>query len=114
MHSALIKFGALVALAQFSTAVRVHIENTNPPANKYVTHCSLIFDGDVHGCNDASSEPFDKGCGGNTGTATHTICDSAAVTINWDTLEVEFVNNAGDRAGCTLDTDQPGGECDMT
>jgi hypothetical protein len=26
---------------------------------------------------------------------------------------VTFDNNAGDHSECTLDTDQPGGECDM-
>lgn len=113
MHSTWLQFGALLALAQFSSAVRLHIENTNPPANKYITHCTLIVDGNLHGCVDASSEPFVKGCGGNTGTATHTICNSAAVTIDWDTLKVTFDNNAGDHSECTLDTDQPGGECDM-
>lgn len=113
MHISPLHLGALLSLAQSLRAARVHIENIHPPANKYVTHCTVQIDGDVFGCQDASSNGFKHGCGDNKVEGTQQICNSAAVTVNWDTLLVTFNNNAGDTASCTLNKNFRGGECEM-
>jgi hypothetical protein len=91
----------------------IHIENTQPPANKYVTHCTAMIDGNLAGCADASSEPFDLSCddGGHTGVHTRSICNTASITIDWETLEVKFKNDQGDIGSCTLDKGEAQGGC---
>ncbi|KAJ5184019.1 hypothetical protein N7492_001635 [Penicillium capsulatum] len=115
MHSIFFKSLALLSLAQLLSAARVHIENTQPPANKYVTHCTVQIDGAIYGCEDASSEPYPKGCGGNSGSASRQICMSAAVTVDWDSddVTVKFRNNEGDEASCKLGSADPGSSCEL-
>lgn len=91
----------------------IHIENTQPPANKYVTHCTAIIDGELAGCKDASSEPFKLSCDDDrhTGVETHSICNTAKITIDWDSLEIKFQNDHGDTGSCTLDKGKAQGGC---
>ncbi|GES57384.1 hypothetical protein ATEIFO6365_0001067200 [Aspergillus terreus] len=109
----LLKLGALAALAQTISAAHIYIKTTSPPANKYVSHCTVIIDDELFGCS-GSSEPFSKGCGGNRGTSTKSICKTAQVTVDWDNGKLDFTNDSGDHANCTLSTTQQWGECDTT
>lgn len=65
------------------SAARVPIENTHTPANQYVINCTVQINGDIFGCQDASSNRLKHGCG-DKGEGTQQICNSAAITINWD------------------------------
>ncbi|KAF9891513.1 hypothetical protein FE257_003980 [Aspergillus nanangensis] len=113
MHSWLLKFGAIAALAQTISGAHVYIKTTKPPANEYVSHCTVIFEDPIFGC-EGSSEPFTKGCGGNRGVSSKAICKTAKVTVDWDTGKLEFENDNGDHANCTLSTTEQWGECDTT
>lgn len=94
----------------------IHIENTQPPANMYVTHCTAMIDGNLAGCEDASSEPFKLSCDdkSHTGVQTRSICETATITIDWESKEIKFQNDVGDIGSCTLDKDEAGGGCYVT
>ncbi|KAE8356295.1 hypothetical protein BDV28DRAFT_116916 [Aspergillus coremiiformis] len=114
MPSWFLKLGSAMALVQTISGAYIYIKSTQPPANSYVTHCTVIIDdGDLFGCQ-GSSKPFKKKCGKNKGTETKTICDSASVTVNWETGDLQFKSANGDHANCTLDTTDPWGQCDTT
>ncbi|PYH93235.1 hypothetical protein BO71DRAFT_5691 [Aspergillus ellipticus CBS 707.79] len=101
MPSWLIKLSALTLLAQSISAAEVHIRTTDPPANNYVMHCTLIINDSLFGCK-GSSKPFPNECGQNYGIETKSICGTSSVTINWDTAEFEYNDNKGNTANCTL------------
>lgn len=116
MHSIFIKSIALLSFSQLLSAARIHIENTNPPANKYITHCSVVIDGTVFGCKDASAEPYPKGCGANKGNDKWVqICGSASMKVEWDNpdVKVTFRNNEMQESSCNLKNDKPGSSCEM-
>ncbi|KAE8395517.1 hypothetical protein BDV23DRAFT_145129 [Aspergillus alliaceus] len=111
MPSWLLKPSTVMALAQTITGAHIYIKSTQPPANKYVTHCTVIIDDELYGCK-GSSKPFKKKCGRNKGTETKKICDGSSVTVNWETGDLQFKSQNGDHANCTLSTTNPWGECD--
>lgn len=111
MQSFLLKFGALVALAQTVTAGQLHIETTHPPANKYKSHCTVILEDDLFGCS-GSSQPFPQGCGGNRGVKTAPICGDDKITVDWHSGLLTFQSGSGQKAHCTLDSTADFGKCD--
>ncbi|KAE8141712.1 hypothetical protein BDV38DRAFT_191083 [Aspergillus pseudotamarii] len=113
MPSWLLTLGTGFALAQTISGAYIYIKTTQPPANSYVTHCTVIIDEELFGC-EGSSNPFKKKCGKNTGTETKEICETASVTVNWDTGDLQFKNDHGDHANCTLSTTNEWGECDTS
>ncbi|PWY64263.1 hypothetical protein BO70DRAFT_303072 [Aspergillus heteromorphus CBS 117.55] len=110
MPSWLVKLGALTVLAQTISAAELHIRTTDPPANNYVEHCTVILNDELFGCK-GSSKPFPNECGQNYGVETKSICDTMSVTINWDTALVMFDDNKGNTANCTLSSVETEGHC---
>ncbi|RAH85821.1 hypothetical protein BO86DRAFT_386112 [Aspergillus japonicus CBS 114.51] len=108
MH--LLKLGALFALAQTLTAAEIKIRTTNPPANSYVSHCSVILEDELFGCK-GSSKPFKKSCGRNTGVQTKSICGDASVTVDWYSAVLTFESADGRTANCTLSSTETEGHC---
>ncbi|PKY02733.1 hypothetical protein P168DRAFT_291866 [Aspergillus campestris IBT 28561] len=111
MQSWLLKFGAIAALAQTISGAHIYVKTTNPPANRYVSHCTVIIDDDLFGCS-GSSKPFSEGCGGNRGVSSQKICGDGEVEVNWHSGELVFTAPDGQHANCTLSTSRSGGECD--
>ncbi|OJK04247.1 hypothetical protein ASPACDRAFT_75728 [Aspergillus aculeatus ATCC 16872] len=108
MH--LLKIGALLALAQTLRAAEIKIRTTNPPANSYVSHCSVILEDELFGCK-GSSKPFKKSCGRNTGVQTKSICGDASVTVDWYSAVLTFESADGRTANCTLSSTETEGHC---
>lgn len=108
MQSWIFKFGALAFLAQTVAAGKLHIETTHPSANKYKSHCTVIFEDDIAGCADSSSGPFPGGCGDNKGTLTAPMCGNT-LTVHWDQGLVEYKDQH-----CTLDSVKNFGKCDTS
>lgn len=105
MQFSLFKLGALVAMAHTIVADDLHIETTHPPANKYKSHCTVIFDEDILGCT-GSSSPFPGGCGDNHGQKEATICGNT-LTVDWDHGTLQYQSKH-----CTLSSTHQGGSCD--
>lgn len=112
VHISLLHRGALPSLATRLCGARPYREHAHP-ANKCVTHCTGQIDGDVFGCQGTSLNGIKHGRGENKGEGTQQICNSAAVTVNWDNPLANTSNNAGDTASCTLNKNFRGGECEM-
>ncbi|PWY74522.1 hypothetical protein BO94DRAFT_549652 [Aspergillus sclerotioniger CBS 115572] len=110
MPSWIIQLGALMALAQTISGAEIYIKSTQPPANLYVTHCSVIIEDELFGCK-GSSEPFKRSCGRNKGIETKSICKSATVTVDWTTAQLSFKNSDGNTANCTLNSTSSFGHC---
>ncbi|PYH39237.1 uncharacterized protein BO87DRAFT_372405 [Aspergillus neoniger CBS 115656] len=110
MPSWIVKLGALVALAHTVAGSQISLRTTTPPANEYVTHCTVILDDEFFGCK-GSSKPFGKKCGHNRGIQTKSICDTSSVTVDWSTAQVTFQDNNGHSANCTLSSTEEGGHC---
>lgn len=107
MQSWIFKFGALAFLAQTVAAGKLHIETTHPPANKYKSHCTVIFEDDIAGCT-GSSGPFPGGCGDNDGELTAPMC-GGTLTVNWDIGLVKYKDQH-----CTLNSVKNFGKCDTS
>ncbi|RJE20711.1 hypothetical protein PHISCL_06956 [Aspergillus sclerotialis] len=106
----LLKLGALFGLAQTIMAGKVHIENTSPPANVYVHHCTIILDDPILGCS-GSSPPLEEQCGRNgAGTTTHQVCPGTDVSVNWHTGQLK-VKKGDQTAQCVLSDVKTGGHC---
>ncbi|GKZ40472.1 hypothetical protein AbraIFM66951_000236 [Aspergillus brasiliensis] len=110
MPSWIVKLGALVALAHTVAGSQITLRTTTPPANEYVTHCTVILNDELFGCK-GSSKPFGKKCGHNRGIETKSICDTSSVTVDWSTAQVTFQDNNGHSANCTLSSTEEGGHC---
>ncbi|PYI05222.1 hypothetical protein BO78DRAFT_152240 [Aspergillus sclerotiicarbonarius CBS 121057] len=111
MPSWIVKLGTLMALAQTISGAQIYIKSTQPAANLYVTHCTVIIEDDLFGCQ-GSSEPFKKECGSNEGIETKSICKTASVTVDWTTAQLTFTNDDGNTANCTLSSTSQDGHCD--
>ncbi|RAL17470.1 uncharacterized protein BO97DRAFT_6834 [Aspergillus homomorphus CBS 101889] len=109
----LLKLGAILALAQAITAAQIKIKTTNPPANSYVSHCSVIVEDELFGCK-GSSKPFKKECGKNQGVQTKSICGDASVTVDWYSAVLTFKSADGQTANCTLSSTKTEGHCDTS
>lgn len=105
----LITLGALFGLAQAAMAGNIKIQNTSPPGNVYVHHCTVQLN-DVLGCT-GSSPPLKNECGRNgPDPITHQVCPDTQVTVNWHTGQAT-VKKSGQSQKCVLSDVHDGGHC---